>query len=346
MRRGWIAWRTLRSGWRSRWRIEDGGHGGAVDVAAAEDDADAAGGTESAAEKRGDAEGARGFDDEFHAVKEEANGVANVVLGDGLHFIHVFEHEGKSVISEGGGAGSVGDGGGIGDGLEGFGAERADGVVGDFGFDAGDAGLGIYSLDRDGRAGEKAAAAAGRDDPIEIRNLFAEFGGSSPLPCDDVEVIERRDEGEAVPGLEFSGDFFAGGIGGFAENDGGAVAFGGLALGGGGVARHDNGGANTEKLTGEGDGLGMVAGGKSNDAGSFLGGGEARNGVEGAAKFEGADTLEVFAFAEDFGADEAIQRARGRNGRDVGVTAEGFASGKDARVEVGFHAKKGQIVAC
>jgi len=239
------------------------------------------------------------------------------------------ENDRERELPQRGGACPVGNGAGIGDGLQGFGGKGADGIIGQLRLNAGDAATGIDMFDGKGRPGKQAAAAAGRDHPIQAGDLFAQFGRRGALARDDVRMVEGRNERVTVFGLQFGGDAFALRIGGFAKDDCGAVAFGGGALGGRGVARHDDGGAHSQQLTGERDGLRVVAGGKGDHAGFFLGAGQVGNGVEGASKLEGADALEVLAFAEDFRADHAVQCARGGDRREIRLSPQRLPCGLD-----------------
>jgi len=184
---------------------EDEAHGGGVDVATGDDEADAGGGTERAAEQGGKAERAAGFDDQLEAEEGEADGFTDGLFGDGDEIIDILQHEGEGELAEGWGARAVGDGGRIVDGDELAGAEGAGGIIGDFRLDADDAAVRRQAFGGDGCAGEKAAATDAGQDGLQSGNLLMEFEGGCALPGDDVGVVVGGDDGVTVLGGEVFG---------------------------------------------------------------------------------------------------------------------------------------------
>lgn len=98
-----------------------------------------------------------------------------------------------------------------------------------------------------------------------------------------------------------------------------------MVLDGGGTGWHYDGGRDAEVFGGEGDALGVVAGGTGDDAFPAEGGGDVCHFVVGAPDFEGEDGLEVFALEEDFVGEtggEVVGVCDGGFGEDV-VDARG-----------------------
>ena len=75
------------------------------------------------------------------------------------------------------------------------------------------------------------------------------------------------------------------------------------------VRRHDDDARDVEQVPGEGDRLCVIAGRKGEDATAALGGGEPGQRIEGAAEFERAGALEIFALEEQMSVGAGIQRA-------------------------------------
>ena len=82
---------------------------------------------------------------------------------------------------------------------------------------------------------------------------------------------------------------------------------------------HDDGGLHAEQTRRERHGLGMIARGKGDHSAGPRRGGQARQRVEGTAKLERADALEVLAFEEYRGAQRLVDGARGHHRGAVGV---------------------------
>src|SRR5690606_9592197 len=115
------------------------------------------------------------------------------------------------------------------------------------------------------------------------------------------------------------------------------------------VDRHDDGRADAEQPTGEGDGLRVVAGRVGQDArtpGLLV---EPREGVVRATKLEGADALEVLGLEEDARAHPLVERARSEDRRAVGDAAQALR-GRADRIDGGkighlpFREKKSKYV--
>ena len=101
-----------------------------VDVATAEDDAnELIGETVGVVEQDGDGDGGRGFDNELHALPDEAHGVDDLGLGHSQNFGYALLDDGKGKLAERG-AKAVGDRRGILDGNDVARGKRAAGIVG------------------------------------------------------------------------------------------------------------------------------------------------------------------------------------------------------------------------
>ena len=99
------------------------------------------------------------------------------------------------------------------------------------------------------------------------------------------------------------------------KDDLAAIGLCGALFHGGGVVGHHDDAGDVEDLAGEGNRLGVIAGGERQHAAFPLVGGEARERVIGAAELEGAGALEVLALEEELGAGEGVERSRGRDRR-------------------------------
>src|SRR5262245_44086711 len=94
--------------------VEQPEHEVEVGVPSAQDDADApAFDRNAAAEGGGEAERARGLDDELHALPQEAHRVDEVLVRDGGHVVHVLADEREGERSERSGPRAVRDRGGV-----------------------------------------------------------------------------------------------------------------------------------------------------------------------------------------------------------------------------------------
>ena len=242
--------------------------------------------------------------------------------------------------SEGPGHGdAVGEGADVGDGAQlARGKGAADAVHGG-GLHAHDAHAGAARLDGDGDAREEAAAARGHEHLGGVGDLFEQFEAERALARDDGVAVVGRDVGEAVARGQSAG-VGAGRFEGIAVvEDAGAVALGGGGLHEGRALGHDDGGGDARLARGEGDALGVVARAGGDDAAGALLRRERVDGVERAANLEGARVLQLLALERDGDAREALDRARGPDGRLERAPGDGLAG----RFDVGDGDGRGRV---
>ena len=111
-----------------------------------------------------------------------------------------------------------------------------------------------------------------------------------------------------------------------------AVAASRLHLGDRRILRHHDDGLDVEQSRSERHRLRMVSRRKCNDATRALVPGQARQCVEGTAKFESAHALKVFALEKHFRARLLVGEARRQHRRAVCVTREAATRGLHVRV--------------
>src|SRR5712672_1394486 len=170
------------------------------------------------------------------------------------------------------------------------------------------AGLGLDPIDlaawrqllrREGAAREQPAAAHADEQEIQWPGLFQQFLGHGALPRDHVGIVERHHESRAALGDDASGDRLAILAFPVVRDDARAVALGGRPLDRRRIARHPDGRAHAQEVSGQGHGLRMIARGESHRAARSLLGREAAQRVIGTAELEGACALEILTFEED-----------------------------------------------
>lgn len=188
------------------------------------------------------------------------------------------------------------------------------GVVGGFGFDTVDAGVGAEGAGGDGAAAGEPAAAETDEEGVPGAGLGVGFEGGGAGSGDDVGVVVRGDEGETAFGAELLAEGLARGFVAVVEDDVGSVGLGGFALRGGCVGGHDDGDFDVGVAAGEGECLGVVAAGVGEDTGLALGGGELEDSVGCAAELEAAGALEGLGLEEDGGSGSFVQGAGGKDG--------------------------------
>lgn len=181
--------------------------------------------------------------------------------------------------------------------------------------------------DRQGAAGEQAAAAEGREESVQRTDFFEQFLGRGALPGQHVGVIVGRDQGQAMALRQVAADLLAIFRIAVIEHYLPAVATGRLDLHRRRVGRHHDGRRDPQQARREGDGLGVVAGGERHHPGGTLLGGKPRQRVEGAAELERSHALEVFAFEEDFRAEFFVEGTRGHHRRAVGMPGDPRSGG-------------------
>ena len=93
--------------------------------------------------------------------------------------------------------------------------------------------------------------------------LIQRFEAGACLAGDDLRIVEGVQQGEVLVRRNLAGalggDFLAGAFAVVGQHDGGAVAGGGVALGGRRVDRHDDGDGNAERLAGGSETLGEIS---------------------------------------------------------------------------------------
>ena len=260
---------------------------------------------------RGDGSGR--LDNEFETFPESAHGGENFFLSDESDFVDMFTENRKCERAESG-AKAVGNGFGFCGGLDFAGGEGAVSVVGIFRFSANHANLRAHGFRGDGSTAEETAAADGRNDDVEVGNVFEQFDGCGALAGDDLRIVVRMNQ----HGAGFFLEDFAGGVARsdaiFAFGDAAAVGFDGLTLGAGRGAGHDDPRGNTPTAGGERNGCGMISRRYSDDAALRLFVGERENGVGGAAEFKRAGFLQILALEKQVRAGHVVDGFRGEDG--------------------------------
>lgn len=284
-------------------------------------------------EDRGEGDGGGGFDDEFHALPDEAHGGAYFVVGYANNLGDVLLDDGEIALAEGGEK-PVGDSVGVDRRNDSSGFEGAERVVGAFGFAGVDFGGRPEIVRSEGGSGEEPAAADRGHDGVEIGIVVEQFEGGGGLAGDDAVVVVGMNEYGAGFFHDLAGGAFTGFEVGFAEGNFGVVSGDGVFFDLGCVGRHDDSRRDSAKGGGEGEGLGVVAGGVGDDAAGGFVVGEGEDGVAGAAEFEGADALEVLAFEVEFGASHGVEGAGGHDGGAMGVGGDAFCGVADG-LEIG-----------
>ena len=205
--------------------------------------------------------------------------------------------------------------------------ERTVGVVGVGGFAADDFDLGALEFGSERNAAEKAAAADGGKDEVEIGNFFEKFKSDGTLAGNDEDVVVGMDHVR----VRFFGDFAGGGLAGFesgrAEGDLAAVGANRGVFGSGRVGGHDDPCRYSADLSGAREGCAVIAGGVGHYAVARLVIGEGEDGVGGAANFEGAGLLEVFTLEEELGAGGFVEVFGGEDGSAVDLGSDALEGG-------------------
>lgn len=137
-------------------------------------------------------------------------------------------------------------------------------------------------------------------------------------------------EGGAGFGLETVGGRLSIGHSWLAEGDLSSVTSNGLFFDLGSVLGHDDVGGDATPAGGEGQCLGVVAGGMSDDASTSEFVGERKDGIGGAANFEGTDFLEVVTFEEDLASHAFVEGGAAKDRSAVNVGADSFVGGFDS----------------
>ncbi len=207
------------------------------------------------------------------------------------------------------------------------GLQRTGGVVGRGRLAAVNRNMRRIVSDGQGGAADQATAADRRDHCVQIGHVLDQFGRTAGLAGDDAQIIVRRDEFSAGLRDERIECGLAGGVGGFAEDDVGAVAAHGIDLGLGRGFRHDHRGGDAAGGRGARQRLAVIAAGMRGHAARGLLGVERKHGVGGATRLERAGFLKVLALEEQRGTGGFVERAAGQNRRAMDVISDALAGG-------------------
>ena len=238
------------------------------------------------------------LDDQLRLFDEGDDGVRDRVVMDRDHPVHEAFDEAESSVRRAGDGDAVGDRAG-GDRAGGVvvGERLADAIHGNR-LHAGDAHLGASGLDRAGDPPKQATAARGHQHFAHLRALFENLETDGALPGDHGVVIEGRDVDAALADGEGHGlgaRFFQGSPG---EDHPGPILAAGRDLGEGRRRWHDHDHADPAAAAGEGDALRVVASAGGDQPSGDARGVQVVDEVGGAANFEGACQLHLFALEE------------------------------------------------
>ena len=299
---------------------DDAGQGGDIHVAAGHHAHGLLGrGIHLAEHAGGHGGGAGALGDGLLALHQSQDGGGDLVFGDGDDLVHVLLAQLEGQLAGSQDVDAVGDGVAVGHGGDLAGSAGLIHGGHGAGLDADDLAVGLQALDGEGDAADQAAAADGADHLLHVGELLQNLQADGALAGNDVGVVEGMGEGVAVElgqavGLPGSVVIHAGDQDHFR-----AVALGGLHLADGGAGGHADDGLDAQLGGGQGDALGVVAGGAGDDTALGLIGGQRTDLVVSAADLEGTGQLQVLSLdvqiVRDLGC--GIQR------RPAGDTPEG-----------------------
>ena len=193
------------------------------------------------------------------------------------------------------------------------------------GLDADHLDVGPQELDEARHPGREASAAHRHEDRFQRTGmLLQDLHADRALPRDDVWVVVRVHEGQAVAAAEVE-RMPIGFVEGIAlQHDRGAAGLHGRDLDAGRRAGHDDRGRHPELLGRQSDALRMVARRRADHATLQRFARQSRHLVVGAAELEREDRLQVFALQENVIAEprrqpgHSVERADGRDVVDTG----------------------------
>ena len=186
-------------------------------------------------------------------------------------------------------------------------AERLKGIVGLLGFRADHANARDSALGRERGAADESAAAHGRADDIERRNLRQQLERRGALPRDDSLVIERMNELARLGGKNLREPLLARRQSGLAQFHARARRFDGRDFRARGIPGDDDDGAHAARPRRQRQRIAVIARGVR-DHERRARRIELQQHVHGAAIFERAAGLQVFALEEHLRADARIER--------------------------------------
>ncbi|MPM04481.1 hypothetical protein SDC9_50758 [bioreactor metagenome] len=287
-----------------------------VDVAAGQEEADlfARLDLEAAFEGRRHAHRCRGFHEQLALEDDLHESLVDKLIRGGNDLVHVLVDERIVVFAGHGDHKAVGEGGAHGD-LHGLPGLPALGVALDPGGFHGDhphGGPGL--LDGRGYAGEEAAAAEGNHNGVHVGEVFNDLEARRALARDEFRVVVGVNEGVALFRLDLVELLVA--LDGVepVEDHFSAEGLRPLDLRLGGVLGKDEGGLDAEHLRRVGHALGVVPGGRGDDALRPLLVGEGEDLVGGSTDLEGSRKLEILRLEVDLRAPQGVKLVSPQDG--------------------------------
>ena len=281
-----------------------------------------------AGQQCGDAGGAGRLQQNFAALENEANGIAQCVVVDEDDVVNKF----LDVRKRTGACNRCGKS--IGDGVDAVETnrrvllERARHGGCANGFDTNDARGRAQRFDGGGNAGDETAAADRYNDDVDIGQILDDLETNRALTGHDKRILVRMHECEAalfaqllhlLERLEHVA----------VQDDFSAVASAGIDFGLRRVRRHDNRAGNSFSSGAVGEGLRMIAGGDADHAARFFLRAQMMQAVEDTARLEGAGFLKAFGLEIHITAGAGGERARSEQGRVVDLAGDVLCGGAD-----------------
>jgi hypothetical protein len=174
---------------------------------------------------------------------------------------------------------------------------------------------------------QQAATAQRCKHKVQRPHFFQQLLGRRALPCNHVRVIVRRNQRQAVLGRQVAADLLAVFLVAVINHHLRAIALGGSDLGRRRIMRHDDGGRNAQQLGRQRNRLRMIPRRKRHHASLALLRRELGQRVIAAAEFERAHALHVLALEEHLGAQLFIDGARGLDRRRMRHAGDALRSG-------------------
>ena len=213
------------------------------------------------------------------------------------------------------------------------GGQGARGVVEALGLHRVDFGAGGKLGEGQGAAGNQSAAAAGRQQRIQLGpggfRLAGYFQADGALAGDDQGVVIGRHQGGAAPLGDVACDHVTVFAVAIIEHHFGAPGAGVVDLDRRRVGRHDDGGGGAHGVGRGGDALGVIARREGDHAALDFAGVEAADAVVGAAELERPGALQGLGLDQQAAADAFVQQGRFEQRRDHGHAFEAARGGDD-----------------
>ena len=154
-------------------------------------------------------EGARGLDDDLHALGKKTHGFYQLLVADGDDVFRMVANDGEGELAQRLGLRAVGNGLGVTDAHDMSGAQRLLCVVGGFGLDANYLAVWRHGLGRQQAARQQAAAAQADEQVVQVGHLLQQLQRGGALACDDVGVVERGYQRHAALARQLAADGLA-----------------------------------------------------------------------------------------------------------------------------------------